>query len=124
RLRTHLYSSSSTFSFPSSLHHRPLHSFPTRRSSDLSAVDTTSNPASDLQQAFGTPTIAAGDTRHATWTFRLFAPFEATMSFNYTLPDGHTTGSASVHFTCGPSVQRAAAPAVTTTTTPATSGEL
>ena len=85
---------------------------------------TTTNPASDLQQAFGASTIAAGETKHAIWTFHFGAPFEATMRFEYTLPDGQTTGNTSVHFTCGPSVQASVAPTVTAVSTPSTTGEL
>ena len=85
---------------------------------------TTTNPASDLQQAFGAPTIAAGETKHSIWTFHFGAPFEATMRLEYTLSDGQTARSTSVHFTCGPSVQGSVAPTVTQVTTPSMTGEL
>src|SRR5690348_3074363 len=87
------------------------------------AADTTSNTASEAQSAFGAATIAAGETRHASWYLYAGAPFEADVGFAYRLPDG-TASTASTHVTCGPTPQGAVVPTITQLSVPSTTGEV
>jgi hypothetical protein len=88
------------------------------------AADTTSNAGSDVQNAFGAPAIFAGQSQHATWVFKLSAPFEVTMSFGYELQNGQPATTPSTHFTCGPTVQNAVVPTVTQISVPNMSAQL
>ena len=81
------------------------------------AIDTTSNPASEVQGALGSSTIAGGQTQHTTWHLYAGAPFEASLSFGYVLPQALGAGGqesvASTKITCGPAAQGAVIPTIT-----------
>jgi hypothetical protein len=66
------------------------------------AVDTTVRQALEIRSAWGAETIAAGETRHASLTFRRSAPFDVTLHFTYAAGGGGQESVATTRFSCGP----------------------
>lgn len=87
------------------------------------AVDTTSNTAAVVHSAFGADSIGGGSALHSEWTMSAGAPFEATLSFAYTAPNGQTSAT-STHLICGPTPDGAVVPTLTQLSVPSTTGEI
>jgi hypothetical protein len=87
------------------------------------AVDSTGNPQSEVQGAFGGATIAGGETQHTRWHLYAGAPFEASLGFGYQVTGGQTS-LASTRITCGPTPQGAVVPTITQLSVPNMTGEV
>lgn len=84
--------------------------------SRTTATDTTLIAANDVAATFGgQDTISGGETRHASWYFVGYVPFDLSIGFGYQTDDG-TTGRAETRYRCGPDPATAVAPVISKVT--------
>lgn len=87
-------------------------------------VDSFVIAATDIAQAFGGSTIAAGESTMSTWDFQAGVPFSAEFEFRYRGSSQSATAHSTVAFACGSPPSSTAAPTITSITLSPPSGEL
>ena len=79
--------------------------------------DSATVSATDVAEAWTTPTISAGERWPSIWTFRAGVPFTVTATFRY-LPKGASkSASATTSFDCGPTASAGTTPPAVTNVT-------
>jgi hypothetical protein len=75
-------------------------------------VDTTVLPALEIQDSWGGREIAAGETQESEWAIEAGVPFSLTIDYRYRPSGAGEVRTASVSFTCGPTIPPGAPPPV------------
>jgi hypothetical protein len=75
-------------------------------------VDSAVLPAAEIQESWGNRDIAAGETQESEWAITAGVPFSLTIEYRYRSSGAGRVGTASVSFTCGPTIPPGAAPPV------------